>query len=99
VFTLTGTFGVRERTVHRTAEALTNAAKHARASTAPVDVALRDSRLEISVADNGVAGADPASGSGLVGLIDRINAMGGRIAITSLRGEGTQMRVQLPVNS
>jgi signal transduction histidine kinase len=80
-------------------EALTNAAKHAKASKLRVEAAIRDGRLEVSVTDDGVGGADPSSGSGLVGLTDRIEALGGRIAITSPRGAGTKVRVQLPVDT
>lgn len=49
--------------------------------------------------DNGVGGADPLRGTGIVGLIDRVDALGGRITITSPPGEGTQVRVELPVDA
>lgn len=57
-------------------ESLTNAAKHAHASRVHIDVAVRDGWLHLSVADDGAGGADPARGSGLVGLTDRVDAMG-----------------------
>jgi signal transduction histidine kinase len=81
------------------AELLTNAAKHARASVVRIEAAHADSRLDIVLEDDGVGGADPARGSGLVGLIDRIEAVGGRITITSPPGEGTRVRVQLPADT
>jgi len=80
------------------AEALTNAGKHAEASRVRIEARIRDDdRLEIAVSDDGVGGADPAGGTGLVGLIDRINALGGRMAITSPRGAGTKVSVELPM--
>ena len=78
------------------AEALTNATKHAEASVVRIDAADRGDRLEISIVDDGVGGADPAAGSGLMGLIDRVDALGGRIVVTSPPGAGTQVHVQLP---
>ena len=68
---------------------LTNAAKHAHASTVRVDVAGTDGVLHVSVRDDGVGGADPARGSGLVGLRDRVEALTGTVAVDSPRGEGT----------
>ena len=67
------------------AEMLTNAAKHAHASSVQVDVAGADGVLRVSVRDDGVGGADPARGSGLVGLRDRVEALGGTIAVDSPR--------------
>lgn len=78
-------------------EALTNAAKHARASLAQVSVQPRDGRLHLSVHDDGIGGADPAQGTGLTGLKDRIQALGGTITIHSPMGEGTTLDVDLPV--
>jgi signal transduction histidine kinase len=80
------------------AEALTNAGKHAEASRVRIDARIRDGWLEVAVTDDGVGGADPAGGTGLVGLIDRINALGGHIAITSPRGAGTKVGVELPMD-
>jgi len=77
-------------------EALTNAAKHSRASLVHVGVQARDHRLHLSVRDNGVGGADPALGSGLIGLTDRVQALGGTITIHSPTGEGTTLRIDLP---
>jgi signal transduction histidine kinase len=78
-------------------EALTNAAKHARASIVEVNAHVHDGRLRLTIGDDGVGGADPARGSGLTGLADRVAALGGTIAITSPPGKGTSLRVELPV--
>jgi len=78
-------------------EALTNAAKHARASVVRVDVGATDDALRLLVRDDGVGGADPSRGSGLIGLSDRVAAVGGRIEITSPPGGGTSLLVTIPV--
>ena len=78
-------------------EALTNTAKHAQASRARVTVARQDGVIHLSIDDDGVGGADAARGSGLVGLRDRIDALGGSFAVDSPRGEGTVINVELPV--
>jgi signal transduction histidine kinase len=79
------------------AEMLTNAAKHAQASTIRVGVSATDGNLFVSVRDDGVGGADPARGSGLVGLRDRVEALNGALAVASPRGEGTAIEVALPL--
>ena len=78
-------------------EALTNAAKHARASFAQVNVQPGDGHLHLTVRDDGNGGADPTQGTGLIGLTDRIQALGGTITIHSPLGEGTTLHVDLPV--
>jgi signal transduction histidine kinase len=78
-------------------EALTNAVKHSRASVAHVNVQPRDGRLYLSVSDNGSGGADPADGTGLIGLTDRIQALGGTITIHSPPREGTTLQIDLPI--
>jgi signal transduction histidine kinase len=78
-------------------EALTNAAKHAHASVVRVDVEADDSVVRLAVKDDGVGGADPIQGSGLVGLRDRVEAVSGTIEITSPAGSGTTLRVRIPV--
>jgi signal transduction histidine kinase len=80
-------------------EALTNAAKHASASVAHVDLEVREGALQLSIRDDGAGGAEPAQGSGIVGMIDRIEALGGKIAVTSPPGEGTSIALELPVES
>ena len=78
-------------------EALTNAAKHAHASAVHVAVEARDGVLELSIRDDGRGGADPARGSGLIGLADRVDALGGTIEVVSPVGEGTTMLITLPL--
>jgi signal transduction histidine kinase len=80
------------------AEALTNIAKHAQASLAVVDVAETDGVVRVSVSDDGVGGADPSRGSGLLGLRDRVDALGGTLMLSSLPS-GTSLAVRLPVTS
>jgi signal transduction histidine kinase len=77
-------------------EALANCAKHARASVVTVDARVQGDVLHLSITDDGVGGADPAKGSGLVGLIDRIEALGGTITVTSPQGGGSTLQVRLP---
>ena len=79
------------------AETLTNTTKHAEASRIDVTVELRDGRLRVCVRDDGVGGADPACGSGLVGLKDRIEAFGGTMTLDSPSGGGTTLVAQLPL--
>ena len=78
-------------------EALTNATKHAHASVVRVAVEKRDDGLHLSVRDDGAGGADPALGSGLIGLRDRAEALGGSLEVSSSPGEGTLISVQLPL--
>jgi signal transduction histidine kinase len=77
------------------AEALTNAAKHARPTAIRVAVDVVDGRLRLTVRDDGIGGADPANGSGLTGLTDRVEALGGTITVHSPPGEGTTLQVWL----
>jgi signal transduction histidine kinase len=78
------------------AEALTNVVRYAHATQATVDVALEDERVVVRVTDDGVGGADPAAGSGLRGLRDRVAALGGRLEVRSPTGEGTTVRAAIP---
>jgi signal transduction histidine kinase len=80
-------------------EALANTAKHADASLAEVAVEQRAGALLIRVADDGLGGADLRLGSGLVGLHDRVEALGGSIEVTSAGGYGTTIEVSLPVGA
>jgi len=77
-------------------EALANVTKHAKAILAYVDVQERDSHLHLSVRDDGVGGAAVGGGSGLVGLTDRVEALGGTITVSSPPGQGTTLLVDLP---
>ena len=79
------------------AEALTNAAKHANASVVYVDAEATDRVLHLCVGDDGAGGADPARGSGLAGLKDRVEALGGTITVHSPAGEGTSLHAELPL--
>jgi len=78
-------------------EALTNTVKHAGASLVRVDLDMQDSVLRLAVQDDGAGGADPDNGSGLVGLRDRVEAIGGDLELTSPPGEGTSLSVTIPV--
>jgi signal transduction histidine kinase len=78
-------------------EALANTAKHANASVIHVRVQAGDDRLRLSVRDDGVGGAAPGRGSGLVGLTDRVQAIGGTMTIHSPAGQGTTLQIDLPV--
>jgi signal transduction histidine kinase len=78
-------------------EALTNMTKHAEASQAQVRVEQHDSTLRLCVGDDGVGGAEPQRGSGLLGLRDRVEALGGSIDVTSPVGHGTVIQVSLPI--
>jgi signal transduction histidine kinase len=85
------------------AEALTNTAKHAHAATVHVQVDTDhtdagDPVLRVAVRDDGRGGADPHSGSGLVGLTDRVDALGGRLWLHSPPGAGTTVRAELPLS-
>jgi signal transduction histidine kinase len=78
-------------------EALTNATRYAQASVVFVTVEERDDRLHISIRDDGVGGVDPSHGSGLIGLRDRAEALGGSIEVSSPLGKGTLILLQLPL--
>jgi signal transduction histidine kinase len=77
-------------------EALANAAKYSQASRIDVSLEQRERSLVLSIGDDGVGGADAARGSGLVGLTDRVEALGGSIRVTSRPGEGTQITAEFP---
>ena len=78
------------------AEALTNVAKYAHATRACVNVRRLDGQVLVEVSDDGVGGADPATGSGLRGLLDRVSAVGGRLEVDSRPGQGTTVRAAIP---
>ena len=79
-------------------EALTNVTKYARASVVHVEVEAGDRILRVAVRDDGLGGADPALGSGLLGLKDRVEAIGGKMTLQSPRGGGTSLHVELPLD-
>jgi signal transduction histidine kinase len=78
-------------------EALANAAKHAHASVVEVALHVTDDVLRLLVRDDGVGGADASRGSGLIGLADRVEAVGGRMDITSPPGRGTTLQATIPL--
>jgi signal transduction histidine kinase len=78
-------------------EALANAAKHAHASAMYVELDASDTAVRLAIRDDGIGGADPARGSGLTGLRDRIEAVGGRLDVTSPEGSGTTLLIEIPV--
>jgi PAS domain S-box-containing protein len=78
-------------------EALTNAAKHSQASQVSVAVATADNVLRVTIEDDGIGGAEASAGSGLIGLIDRVEALGGRFALDSPANEGTTISIELPL--
>jgi signal transduction histidine kinase len=78
-------------------EALANVGKYAQASSAIVDISERDHRLRVSVSDDGIGGANLEKGSGLRGLADRVEALAGRLTVTSPPGEGTRVVAELPI--
>jgi signal transduction histidine kinase len=80
------------------AEALTNVAKYAQASQATVKVKREAEMVVVEVWDDGIGGADPAGGSGLRGLADRVEALQGRLRIESPPGEGTRLLAEIPLN-
>jgi signal transduction histidine kinase len=86
-------------TYYVVSEALTNVAKHAAASEVHVELRAENSIVEVAIRDDGIGGADPARGSGLIGLRDRVEALGGTIEISSSRGNGTLLRARIPLSA
>ncbi len=80
-------------------ESLANVGKYARASSATVEVARGNGRIWVEVVDDGVGGADTEDGSGLRGLADRVEALGGQLRVWSPRGGGTRVRAEIPCAS
>jgi signal transduction histidine kinase len=78
-------------------EALANAAKHAHASAVHVELDAPDATLRLAIRDDGIGGADPVKGSGLTGLRDRIEAVGGTLDVTSPAGGGTTLLIEIPI--
>jgi signal transduction histidine kinase len=79
-------------------EAITNAVKHAEASVIELQVDWSDGALVVSIRDDGIGGVDASRGSGIIGLRDRVHALGGTITILSPPGEGTTLHVRLPAD-
>jgi signal transduction histidine kinase len=78
-------------------EALANAAKHANATVVHVALGVTDAWLHLSISDDGAGGADPAKGTGIIGLIDRVDALGGKLTLDSPPGAGTSLLIALPL--
>ena len=81
------------------AETLANVGKHAQAAMATVEVTRSNGRIQVEVFDDGVGGADTERGSGLRGLADRVEALGGRLRVWSPHGGGTRVRAEIPCAS
>jgi signal transduction histidine kinase len=79
------------------AEALTNVAKHAKAHQVDIELTLANASLRIAVRDDGVGGADTADGSGLIGIADRVDALGGSLSVASPPEVGTTLIATLPI--
>jgi signal transduction histidine kinase len=77
-------------------ESLANIGKHAAATSATIEVARLDGQLVVEVTDNGVGGADSERGSGLRGIADRVESLGGRLRVWTPRGHGTRVRAEIP---
>ena len=77
-------------------EALANVVKYAGASSVAVSIARVNGRAVVEIADDGIGGADPAQGSGLRGLVDRVEALDGLLRVESPRGSGTRIRAEIP---
>jgi signal transduction histidine kinase len=89
--------GVEIAAYYVVSEALANVTRHAEASQVSVEVELMEDDLRVRVTDDGVGGADPSRGSGLVGLGDRVGALGGTVTVTSPKAGGTTIVAELPV--
>jgi signal transduction histidine kinase len=81
------------------AEALATAAKHAQAAEVRVHAEATESTLRLTICDDGIGGADPKKGSGLMGLKDRTEVIGGRLQMVSIPDRGTSIDVTIPLDS
>jgi signal transduction histidine kinase len=79
------------------AEALANVVKHAQARNTAIELALDGDHLDVQITDDGVGGANPGHGSGLTGLLDRVEASNGSLVLTSPAGKGTTLHARLPI--
>jgi signal transduction histidine kinase len=86
-----------ETAYHVVSEALTNAAEHSDASLVHVDLIVKDATVRLWIRDDGKGGADPDRGSGLLSITDRVEALGGRLQITSPVGAGTSLLTEIPI--
>jgi signal transduction histidine kinase len=88
---------VEVATYYVVSEGLTNAAKHAHASIVNVDLHCHDATLRLAIRDDGIGGADPGQGFGLLGISDRIEALGGTLQVSSPAGKGTTLLIEVPL--
>ena len=77
-------------------ESLVNIAKHAHATSATIDVARANGHVVVEIVDDGIGGADTERGSGLRGLADRVEALGGRLRVWTPHGGGTRVKAEIP---
>jgi signal transduction histidine kinase len=77
-------------------ESLANIGKHAQATSATVEIARKNGDVVVEIVDDGVGGADSERGTGLRGLADRVEALGGRLRVWTPRGGGTRVRAEMP---
>jgi signal transduction histidine kinase len=89
---------VEVATYYVVTEALTNAAKYAKASEVSVEARVEDGCLRVSIIDDGIGGAVLGAGSGLIGLKDRVEALSGELTMSSPKGGGTTVAVKIPVD-
>jgi signal transduction histidine kinase len=89
---------VEVATYYVVSEALANAVKHAHASVVNVELDADDVILRLAIGDDGIGGADLSRGSGLLGLSDRVEALGGTLEFTSPVGNGTTLLIEIPLN-
>jgi signal transduction histidine kinase len=80
-----------------TSEALTNVARYARASNITIEISESDQHAVLRIRDDGAGGARIRNGGGLQGLTDRVEALGGQLGLSSVRGEGTTVEARVPV--
>jgi len=91
--------GLEVAAFYLVSESLANVGKHAEATSATVDIACANGQVVVEVVDDGIGGADTELGSGLRGLADRVEALGGRLRIWSPTGGGTRLRAEIPCGS
>jgi signal transduction histidine kinase len=91
--------GIETAVYHVITEALANAAQHSRATTVHIELDANETNLHLTVRDNGIGGANPSLGSGLLGLRDRVEALNGRIGITSPPEHGTAVQATIPLTT
>jgi signal transduction histidine kinase len=77
-------------------ESLANIARHARASSASVEVTRNNGQVLVEIVDDGIGGADTEAGSGLRGLADRVESLGGRLRVWTPQGGGTRVKAEIP---